>query len=442
MRQQFALCIAASAVILAAFLEGLFPSAYSMGLILVTLLGIPVGWLLVRSGVWVVRKMDGIDVFSPFMAFPIAYVIWFGLGAVTFLLDLNPPRYLYFVLGLLAYLAGTLAMYRKSSPIHTIHTVPTRVPWDPSHFRFAMMVFFLLMTGSYLWLIAQIGIPAIHADVGLRRAALSPHHYLLAMFQSSAWTLMLFAAADLWSSERILASFVSGGIVSLAGLMLASFGNRGFLVVPILSLLIFWHYWKKRIRAGRLPVILVAVFMAAAAYQSVRARPMIEEIGESGWSDMFYSSAAFMLHTSLSNFRDIVETIPSEVPYQHGYLTFGVLAQVFPGHHESSDLFFKRILASNFIGGGQPGTVLAPFYGDFGVIGIVVGMFLFGAFSVKAHVWMREKPTLLRVLLYSWLAQTAILSVYGALVTYIITLWLPFFWWVLQRWMRVVPEAL
>jgi hypothetical protein len=62
-------------------------------------------------------------------------------------------------------------------------------------------------------------------------------------------------------------------------------------------------------------------------------------------------------------------------------------------------------------------------------------MLLLGAFSGKAYEWMRKNPTLFRILLYSWLAQTALFSLYGALVTYIITLWLPFMWWVLDRWM-------
>jgi hypothetical protein len=56
--------------------------------------------------------------------------------------------------------------------------------------------------------------------------------------------------------------------------------------------------------------------------------------------------------------------------------------------------------------------------------------------------WMRKNPTLFKVLVYSWIAQTAVLSLYGALVSYIITLWLPFMWWILDRWMSRAPESI
>jgi oligosaccharide repeat unit polymerase len=434
------LLAAASGLLLAALLEGIFLSAHAGEAILATLLGIPAGWLVVRFALRM--KTVKIDVFSPLVAFPVAYVLWFGLGSLTFLLDANPPRYLYFVLGLLAYLAGTLVIVRRGTGVRGVWGPPERIPWNASYFRFMMLVFFLLMAGSYLLLIAQIGIPGIHADVLFQREALGLHHYLLNAIESSALTLMFFAAADLWSVERVLSPFVSGGMLGLGTLMLSSLGNRGFLVAPVLTLLVLRHYWKKAIPAKRLMVIFVVMFVVSVAYDYARARAITNKVGDGAWNEVLFSSGAFTLYTSLSNFRDVVQAIPTEVPYQHGYLTFGALLQVLPGHHESSDEFFKRILANDFVGGGQPGSLLAPFYGDFGLMGILVGMFLFGAFSAKVYGWMGKKPSLLRMLLYSWTVQTALFSLYGALVTYISTLWLPFLWWILHRWMSSAPEAI
>jgi len=429
-----ALLAGASALLLVALLEALFLGGYGTEVIHVTLLGLPVVWVLVRVALWMKRRVR-LDGFSPLVAFPLAYVLWFGLGSLTFLWESNPPRYVYLVLGLLAYLTGALVTRRKGVPPQEARGPSERVPWGASQFRFVVFVFFVFMTGSYLLLIAQTGVPAIHADVVYRREALLSHHYLVAVLLSSATTLMLFLAADLWSLKRLLSPFLSGGILGLAALMLGSFGNRGFLAVPLLTLLVLWHYWRRPITAGTLAIVSLAAFMASAAYGYERVRAIRSDWGENAWSQMLYSSPAFILHTDLSNFRDVVQAIPSEVPYQRGYLTFGALLQILPGHHESSDEFFKRILANDFVAGGQPGSLLAPFYGDFGLGGILMGMFVFGAFSVRVYAWMAKNPTLLRVLLYSWLAQTALLSLYGALVTYFVTLWLPFTWWVLDRWM-------
>jgi oligosaccharide repeat unit polymerase len=431
---------AISGLLLVALLEALFLPTHSTEAIFATLLGVPVGWYILRFASRM-REVT-IDVFSPTVGFPAAYVVWFGLGSFTFFIDANPPPYLYFVLGFFAYITGTFIAGRKLPIVDETQRAPKGNPWVASHFRFVMIIFFLLMAGSYLLLIAQIGIPAIHEDVAIRREALGLHHYLVAVLQSSAMTLMIFSAADMWSTERLLAPAVSCGMVGLAVLMLGSFGNRGFIATPVLTLLILWHYWKRPIPAKRLMALTAVMFVASVLYDYARARAVASSVGDNTWSEVLLSSGVFTLHTNLSNFRDIVRAIPSEVPYQHGYLTFGVLLQILPGRHESSDEFFKRILASDFLGGGQPGTVLAPFYGDFGVGGMLIGMFLFGACSVKVYGWMRKNPTMFRVLIYSWLAQTAVLSLYGALVSYIITLWLPFMWWILDRWMSRAPESI
>jgi oligosaccharide repeat unit polymerase len=436
----FALSLSASVILLLALLGTIFAGEHGLALVVTAMFAVLAAWLVVRLAVRM-RKVT-IDVFSPVVGFTAAYVLWFGLGSLTFFMDASPPPYLYFVLGLLAYLAGVLIIFRRKQAAEEVQDLPRRIPWVPSQFRLVMLVFVLLMAGSYLLLIAQIGIPAIHADVAIRREALGAHHYLVDVLLSAALTVTSFAAADLWSETRVLSPLVSSGLVILALLMQGSFGNRGFLAVPLLTLLILWHYWKKPIPAKRLAVICAVMFVASVAYEYSRASAIKNGADDYTASEIIYASGAFTLRTNLSNFRDVVQAIPSEVPYQHGYLTFGALLQILPGHHESSDEFFKRILASDFLGGGQPGTILGTFYGDFGPAGIPVGMFLFGAFSAKVHRWMKEKPTLIRVLLYSWFAQTALFSLYGALVTYIITLWVPFMWWILHQWMSAASKPI
>jgi oligosaccharide repeat unit polymerase len=436
----FALFMGASTLLLVAFLEALFPNTHATWLALATIFGVPAVWLVVRFALQMKRGIN--DVFSPIVAFPLAYVLWFGLGSLTFTLDANPPPYLYFVLGFFAYVAGAWIADRRSAAVQETQRVPKRIPWVASHFRFVVLIFFLLMAGSYVLLIAQIGIPAIHEDVTIRREALGLHHYLVAVLISAALTVTSFSAADLWSETRVLPPFVSGGIVILAFLMQGSFGNRGFVATPLLMLLVLWHYWKKAVPARRLAVIFAVLFVVSTVYEYSRANALRAGVDDTSAFEIVSSSGAFTLHMNLSNFRDIVQVIPSAVSYQHGYLTFGAIFQVLPGHHESSDEFFKRILGSDFQGGGQPGTLLGPFYGDFGVAGIVIGMFLFGVFSVKVHAWMREDPTLFRVLLYSWFTQTALFALYGDLFTYIITLWVPFMWWILNRWMSAAPKPI
>lgn len=405
------------------------------------LIGVPAAWVAWHLLKWLLVWSNRIDLFSPVACFPAAYILWFGLGSVTFLLDVNPPPYLYFVLGLSTYLLGAFMSSRGIVTPHKKFESSRNAPWNAFRFRLSMLCLCTLMASSYLLLILQLGVPAIHSDVDYRRQDLGEHGYLLFLFLSSTWTLMFFGAADLWRGvQRTLSPTLTFGILATGCLMVASFGNRGFFLTPIVTLIILRHYWKGRIALGQLTAVLAIVLVVAVGYEYVRGSALKADFGDTALNDALYFDAAFMIHANLSSFRDIVQTIPSAVPYQHGALTFGPLVQAFPGHHESSDMFFKRILGNDFLGGGQPGSLLAPFYGDFGVLGILAGMLLFGALSVKVYHWMEEHPTLFRVLIYAWLAQAALLSVYGALVTYFITLWLPFLWWILLRLMKPLEK--
>jgi oligosaccharide repeat unit polymerase len=136
----------------------------------------------------------------------------------------------------------------------------------------------------------------------------------------------------------------------------------------------------------------------------------------------------------VETFQQVTEVIPRTIPYQRGLLTFGALRTLLPGHHEMSDMYFKQILGSDFVGGGQPATVLGPFYGDFGLTGILLGMFVVGMIVAQTYKWMGRNPTLFRVLIYAWVMQTLLFSLFGAIFPYITTIWIPLFWWAIHSW--------
>jgi oligosaccharide repeat unit polymerase len=117
-------------------------------------------------------------------------------------------------------------------------------------------------------------------------------------------------------------------------------------------------------------------------------------------------------------------------------LTFQPLQILLPGHHLSSDFFFKTVLGSDFEGAGQPATLLGPFYGDFGLFGIVIGMFGFGALSASVYRWMLKRQTVTSVLVYAWLVKIAIFSLFLSVFEFPSDLWIPVCWLLLDRFLR------
>lgn len=46
--------------------------------------------------------------------------------------------------------------------------------------------------------------------------------------------------------------------------------------------------------------------------------------------------------------------------------------RLLPGHHDTSDFYFKNLLGNDFVGQGQPATVLGLFCADFGPLPFVL----------------------------------------------------------------------
>lgn len=442
--RQFAIHSAASTLLLLAFAEAVVGGKNATEIALIISLGIPGLWLLLRGLRRFIRKFRGVDLFSPWGAFPIAYVVWFGFGSLNLFDEADSLPYGYFVLGLVSYLLG--AFLFRSGKTEGLLTSESRFQnvWDPS-WRWKVVALLGIVTAcSYFYLIARIGIPVLSTDAGELRGEVVKYGIAKAILLTGSWTLFVFLALQRWNDGT------SGKLKSLAlvlmsitAILLASLGNRGFVVVPILVIVVARHYVWRRLRLGTLILAGIPLFVGISLYGFVRDNLLSRgflEYGKEGdpFAYVFpFVSAYTYIRNTVVTFGEIVPLFPGKVPFQHGTLSLGALIQVLPGHHESSDMFFRRLLGNEYTGGGQPATLLGPLYGDFGVTGIIAGMFLFGALYSKAYTWMLRRPTLFHAVIYAWLVQTALLGLFGSLFTYIITLWIPIFWallsWLMNR---------
>jgi oligosaccharide repeat unit polymerase len=380
---------------------------------------------------WCLRYLTSKDLFSPALAFPLAYTAWFSIGSFDFLNDGKEPTYWYFVLGAVSYFAGIrlFGLLRRSS---IIQPSSFRNEWEHRRYWFVVLLFSLLTAGSYLYMVRSVGVTVFDPEVAERRFELGQYGAMKAALLSSGWTLFILLGVrlhDAWGRKHFRWTMIF--CLILLSLVLLSFGNRGFLLIPLLTLVIALHYVYKRYSVGRLAFVFVLFFAAVGVFGY--ARDVIARFGYTTQQDTLLGAIYPFIYpyeyvrNSVAGFSDLTRIIPATVPYQKGWLTFGALAQALPGHHESSDLFFEQLFGGNY-SGGFPTTLLGPFYGDFGLAGIITGMFLFGCLMRFLYLWMKSRPTLFRVAIYAWVMQTAILGLFGSLFTYIITLFVPLMW--------------
>ncbi len=392
------------------------------------------------------------DLLSPLVALPIAYVAWFALGSIDWIevpstwlfgfFDPIPGRmWIYYAPGLAGFVGGALLIRAPRTQTGGIIKL-----WDLRRARITLTVLFASMLVAWLVLIVQFGIPGNSANASEARLAVRGPFYLL--FVCSAWTLFLFLPIAGWQKERGKRQrFFTFGLLAVTALLLSSLAGRSNIFVPLLTLLIARHFAIKRFD------LKLAIGVTLAAFLGLSLFGYLRDTAESDRSLLWMqtagipqplvpaATAAVYVRYSIATFRDVTEMIPAHGPYQHGALTLAPFKTFLPGRQEMSDIFFRNLLGNDFIGAGEPATLLGPLYGDFGIPGILLGMFGFGLALSYLYKRMRSRPDPFRILLYAWVLQSGLFGLFATIFPYITTLMLPALWYGLHRYLRVGTET-
>jgi hypothetical protein len=415
------------------------------------LLALPLAyWVLMRVQHWTVTH----DLLSPLVALPIAYVMWFTLGSIDWievpslwlfgLFDPIPARmWFYYGLGLVGFVVGAgMVVLRKAKPAVSLIATTT---WNPRRSRIVLAILFSTMILSWVIVVAQYGIPG--AGTNASEARLSVHGPFYFLLVTSGWTFFLFLPLQGWITKDvkrrplITASFLIGTAV-----LLASMAGRSNIFVPLLTLFIVRHYANKHLNLRTALSVMLTAFLGLSLFGYLR------DTGESDRSLLWMqavgipqplvpaATAAVYVRYSIATFRDVTEMVPVHVPYQHGALTLAPFKTFMPGRQEMSDIFFRNLLGNDFIGVGEPATLLGPLYGDFGATGILLGMLAFGYFLAVLYRRMQTRPDPFRILLYAWVLQSGLFGLFATIFPYITTLLLPLLWYGIHKYLSM-PAA-
>jgi oligosaccharide repeat unit polymerase len=416
---------------------------------LLTLLG---GLAIVaRFGKAALSRFSEVDLFSPLVAYPLAYTFWFVVGSIDFLelshstsfgaFDPIPGRVLAIAgVGLIGYLTGARSSLSTVRANNSEQRLQIRTQWQPRVVDLALLTLALTVAATYTYLIAHMGVPILSSRAGEVRLEINKYHWASTLFMASGYTLGLLLLARLWTRQRDRKGSdlaITTGVLMLV-LLLASLGGRSYFVPLVVTTIVFYHYACAPVRPKALMVFLGVIFVILSLFGYLRdltvSNGMADIVEGAGLPRQLlpFVYGYLYIRYPVATFRDITEVIPAQTPYQLGVLSTAPFRTLLPGHHDMSDMFFKNLLGNEFVGGGQPGTVLGPFYGDFGVLGVFVGMFLWGWLVAKLYKWMRVKRSMLSVLIYAWTTQAGLFGLFGGMFGYIDTLLIPLSWVVLD----------
>ena len=389
------------------------------------------------------------DLFHPACLFPAIYCFWFGLGSLDILpASLNfrlfepiPLRmWGYYALGLAGYILA-VGSKQKDMPRQPEQT-SLSTTWDGRRFTLAMGVLTLIGTAAYAYLVHKGGIPILSADWAESRVEIGLQNMLaLTTFLCAFWTVIPMLFAFLWSRPRTkrFATLIYG-LTAMFAVMLLSMGSRGYVFIPALIVVIIRHYMVRRWRFVSLLSIAVLLFALIGVAGYLRDYSQVTALADMGfpsWVEPFAPGYLY-IRAPIATFRDISALISAQGNFQYGALFLSPFAVLAPGHHLSSDLFFKKLLGHDFLGFGEPASLLGIFYADFGIVGIFAGMFATGLLARWLYSGAYAKKSPLSVLLFSYYSYVLLFSVFGSLFPYLATLWIPLMFIFVERFARKV----
>jgi len=384
------------------------------------------------------------DLFHPACLFPATYCFWFGIGSLDILpasLDLRlfepiPLRmWGYYAIGLAGYI---LAVGFKQKEILRQHRQTSlSTTWDGRRFALAMGVLILIGTAAYAYLVHKGGIPILSADWAESRVEIGLQNMLaITTFLCAFWTVIPMLFAFLWSRPRTkrFATLIYG-LTAMFAVMLLSMGSRGYVFIPALIVVIIRHYMVRPWRFVSLLAIAVLLFALIGIAGYLRDYSQVTALADMGfpsWVEPFAPGYLY-IRAPIATFRDISALVGTQGSFQYGALFLSPFAVLAPGHHLSSDLFFKKLLGHSFLGLGEPASLLGIFYADFGIVGIFAGMYATGLLARWLYRGAYAKRSPLSVLLFSYYSYVLLLSVFGSLFPYLATLWIPLMFIFVER---------
>jgi len=385
------------------------------------------------------------DAFAPARAFPALYLVWFALGSMNLIPPdpatpvwdpIPPDLWIYIGIGLASYSLGTVVL------------PPTRADWiSPDRWRWAVnrwdnrvvkltgVTLLAVIAWSFASLARQGALALLSTDPGTARVSWQGGFVVWSVYHSAILAYVPLALLYTWSHHEVSRTMRRVVYVTVAAILAATtlFANRGLVLEPALLAFLTLHYARRRVSLRALTIIstLGVLFLSLGGmYRDARQYGPAHIGTVVGWGFPLWSLPVTYIYGYVRDpvltFHRLRAVVPDFEGYGLGRLHLAPLLAPLPGHQESPDLTFKRLLRSDFVGFGEPATLLGHLYVDGGMVAIILGMFLLGLTTQFVYGRMHRGPTPHRVLLHIWVVHVALWSLFTSLLPAITTVFVPF----------------
>lgn len=208
-----------------------------------------------------------------------------------------------------------------------------------------------------------------------------------------AWGRASFQPSRIW---KLVASCVTG----ITSLVLISAGHRGPVLFYLLLIVVFWGWVKRQSFVNWVPIILLLIVLMFVIMTGLVYGVEFDKKGIRRASQISIERVG---HVQTIGLVFVFDIFPRAIPFQHGRTFLEDLMGVLPGRQEgfATQIAHLRDVKSR----NNPIGIVGDLYVNFGMIGIAVGMFIFGILSQSLQIYfLRRERTLLNTTLLACLA--------------------------------------
>ena len=358
----------------------------------------------------------GVAFTSPVFAFPLAYTLVYGVGAVLYADRMGgraPVFALAVLAGMAAYIVAVGAAWRD----------PPSNRGEPawSGGRRAISVAVILVAVGVAAMIAYLvaigGIPLFMEAVEEGRVSASERGgaalrvtSLLAL--PGVWILAAEAGATRRIGPTIIALSVSAGVAALH--ILTANRAPAFLTLQVTFVAYLLAAGVQRLRpAGLASVVAVAIALIVAAGivggHRFNASPatwrdpaIARGVATADTVQLAAIAVRNYLIVPIQNFSLTMDGVPAKLGWRLGYTYVQPIVTVAPGRQSTFDQDLKEALGQDYAGGGTVPSMLGESYANFGPVGWVVIPAIVGVVLTVLYRFARAQHTTAAWVLFSW----------------------------------------
>lgn len=349
---------------------------------------------------------EKMDVFSPYIIFPVSFVLIIAIGSLPSLVDSiedYQSLFKFYFIGLSSYFVGLLFMEAIFAKKGRAAKLKIEDAWNRKKLRNAIFVIFGLGLLAVILFAIQARLPLFSGEV-------QEYRFYIRQKVTRVGTLLNLSLS---MQVAFIVSFVylirnkfearasKKMIILLLGafsfLSLFVWASRGRVIIPLLTILLCFHYLKKRIGVKYLVMMFSILFLifSFAGIQRMRT-------ADSEFSDSIIHRSWQELNIVPRDFLVLKEYFPNKYDFFKGSVFSYPFTTIMPGYQPQPAEVIKQELGLEFAGGGFAFTLIGGFYLDFGVVGIILGMFILGIILNFLYLKMVPHYTEFYVILYSF----------------------------------------